>query len=121
MSCVHRYEMVLATNTLGSAYFKTPRPFQGEILSIRLDGTLLNSGSTADFLMKRVDDGGTILSLTDFTSPWEYQPRQTQHTLTGGSALSASSDGIMVDGYIECFVTSAKVSATATVHVYYKD
>ncbi len=120
MNSIHRYEMAITTDAAGSANFKTPQPLSGEILSIRLDGTALNQGGTADMLLRRAGDNGTILSLTDFTSPWQFQPRDTLHTLSGGSALPASSAGVPIDGYLECIVGSARGSAQATVHIYYR-
>jgi hypothetical protein len=120
-SSVHRFTLEVTTDTLGSANFKSLSPLHGEILSVRLDGTALNLNGTADFLLRKSDDRGTILALSDFTSPWEIQPRQTLHTISGGSALPASGTGIPVDGYLECIVGSAKPSASAVVHVYYRD
>lgn len=116
--------MDLALNAAGGGTFLSVRPISGEILSIRCPGTAL--GGTADFTFTRRADGGTILVVTDGAGPWQYQPRDPTHTLSGGTTFySAGSSpvgdvGVPIDDHLKCVVAQGAASATQSIVVYYR-
>jgi hypothetical protein len=107
----------LDAGVAGAGTVQSPRPISGHVVSVRCDGTAF--GATADFTITRVSDNGTVLKVTDAVGPWQFQPRETLHTITGGSALSAGSLGVPIDGYLKCVVAQAAASSSAELVVYY--
>lgn len=104
------------------------RPISGEIVEVRYNGTDLNAASaTADWTITRKDGGGTVLALTDVAGPWQYAPRQSLHTTTGGTltheATSAGAGAqvgpIPVDGHLQVVLAQAG-TATDSIHVFYR-
>lgn len=120
--------ITLTTGATGAGTADSTAPWSGEILSIAMRGTALNSaGGTADYTFTRVTDGGTVLALTNATAPWQYQPRDFVHTTTGGttvygvSASNVITHGIPIDGYLRCVVAQAGSATSANVFVYFED
>ncbi len=121
-------QITVTTNAGGSASGASSRPLHGYVNMIRLPNAGTALGGTADWTFTRRDDGGTILALTDGVAPWQYQPRDPVHTLTGGTTAYSvggqsgyNEDGPPIDGYLEWTVAQATASATATVYVYVCD
>lgn len=122
-----RRETVELTGPAGTVV--SPRPISGEILEIRLNSTNLSTSpaGSADFTLTRVDDGGTILAVSNTSPPFSYSPRQIIHTVTGGTltqeatsaAAGAQVEGIPVDGHVRV-VTAQAGTATDTLHILYR-
>ena len=119
--------ITITTGATGAGTVLSTAPISGEVLSVRLIGTGLNSsGATADYTFTRKNDGGTILAVTNVDAPWEYHPRDAVHTTTGGTTqygLSSSNvmtGGIPIDDYMQWVVASAGSAASGTAYIHYR-
>ena len=131
-SIVPRYELVpvpLTTNAWGGATATAARPHAGEVLLVTmpLAGTALTAqGGTADFVITRVTDGGTIAALTNVSAPFYYQPRDPVHDTAGGTTAYTvgvgpqMTEGIPVFGSISVFVSTAQPSQSGTIFLRYR-
>lgn len=123
---MNRLDFVLSTNTAGGGTTTWAYPVSGRVTQVRMAnaGTTLTTGGTADFVLSRVEDGGTILSLTNVIAPFEYNPAIPLHSNSGGTTAYALGvgpvyeDGYPVDGYLRLTVQQAVVSSAGTVYVY---
>lgn len=121
---IREREMTLAVDAAGGGTFLSDRPIEGEILSIRCGGTAL--GGTADFTFTRRADGGTVLAVTNGAAPWQYQPREASHTLTGGTTAynagvgPVGDMGVPIADYLKCVVAEGTPNASQTVQIYYR-
>ena len=131
-SIVPRYELVpvpLTTNAWGGATATAARPHAGEVLLVTmpLAGTALTAqGGTADFVITRVTDGGTIAALTNVSAPFYYQPRDPVHDTAGGTTAYTvgvgpqMTEGIPVFGSISVSVSTAQPSQSGTIFLRYR-
>ena len=131
-SIVPRYELVpvpLTTNAWGGATATAARPHAGEVLLVTmpLAGTALTAqGGTADFVITRVTDGGTIAALTNVSAPFYYQPRDPVHDTTGGTTAYTvgvgpqMTEGIPVFGSISVSVAQAQPTKSGTIFLRYR-
>lgn len=97
----------------------TTRPIVGEVVQIRNPGTAL--GSTADYTLTRVSDGGTVFAGVDVAGPWEFNPVVTT-SLKSGTTLAgtASMPGVPCASHLQLVVGSAVASNSGTLHIYYR-
>lgn len=99
----------------------------GQVVSVRSPSTAWTAGGSADLTITRIEDGGTILAVTDIPAgDFQYQPRNVTHTITGGTTAYAngvgpvlSATGVPVDGEFKVVVLQAAANTAGTVHVYY--
>lgn len=120
--------ITMTSGATGAGTVVSKWPLSGEILSIRMSGTALNGlGSTADFTFTRQNDGGTVLAVSNVDAPWQYQPREASHTVTGGTtgySLGVGpvlTHGVPIDDYLVCVVAQGGSAASAAAYVYYED
>jgi len=66
--------------------------------------------------------------VTNGLGPWQYQPREALHSITGGTTAYNTgvgpvmeSKGPAIDGYLNYTVVQGAASATATLYVYVDD
>lgn len=109
--------LAVTTDAAGDGTATTTEPVNGLVYEVRYPGTAF--GSTADFTLTRQGAiGGTVLNLTDATGPWQYAPRQNEHTTAGGSigadALIPSND------YLQLVVAEGGSVTSGTVYVIYQ-
>lgn len=105
-----------AANAAGT--FITSRPIIGEVIQIRQPGT--QWGSTADYTLTRVSDGGTVLSGLDYAGPWTNSPSPILNNGTALAGTATSGVGIPCASHLQLIVGSAVASAVGTLHVYYR-
>src|SRR3990167_9241158 len=89
---------VVADGGVGSV--TTTFPIVGEIIEVRSDvggTTVFASAGTTDLTITRVADGGTVLSASNVTPPFQYQPRRAVHSDTAGTTAYALGIGPVVD------------------------
>lgn len=129
MSCVNAYPITLAQAAGESAGTVTYAvPISGEVLEVRLPaaGSALADGS-ADFTLTRAYDGSTVLNVSNQTAPFEFYPRRSPHSVSGGTTAYATGlgvydtgAGIPIDGYLQVVwaqASTAVASVTMWVHV----
>lgn len=121
---IRKTTITLTTDGVGAGTAMSNGPVEGEILSVRCGGTAL--GGTADFTLTREGDGGTVLVVTNGAGPWQYQPRESVHTTSGGTTSYSIGSGVISEGipsadYLKLVVAQATPNATQTVHVHYRD
>lgn len=128
MSGVRKLPIRVETNAFGAGTVVSEMPVSGFILEVRsgAQGTALDSGGTADYTFTRKGDGGTILAVTNQTSPWQYQPRPATHSITGGTTNYAagvgpvlSPAGVPCDDYVQVVIAQGGTSVAGTVFVHY--
>lgn len=118
-----RCERIAITTDATGAGTATSGPFSGEVVSIRLPSADLAGGGSAIWTLTRQNDGGTILRVTSADGPWQYQPRDAAHTVTGGTTAYSAGNGpvmthgVPVDSHVVCTVSQAG-SAAGPVDVY---
>ena len=88
------------------------------------------SAGTTDLTITRVEDGGTVLAVSNVTPPFQYQPRRAVHSDTGGTTAYAlgigpvvdAGAGIPIDGYLSVVWAQGTTTAgTATLWVYVRE
>ena len=121
--------ITITSGATGAGTAVSERPFSGEIVSVRMAqaGTALTSGGTADFTITRLNDGGTVLAVTNQLAPWQFQPREAAHSITGGTSAYSTgvgpvlTHGPLIDDYLQVVVAQAVPNKSANVFVYYED
>lgn len=127
---VGTYQLDLATGTTGAGT-SSSRLFSGEIVSVRVGnaGTgVLGPGGTATFKLTDAVTGGTILNLTNVSAPFQYQPRNPLHTITGGTTFQTAGSaltlldpsGIAFAGSVTATITQGGTSAFGTAYITYR-
>ena len=114
----------------GAGTVSSARALREEVLSIRMPnaGTALTNGAgaggTTDITITRAYDGGTIAALSNVTAPFQYQPRDPIHSLTGGTTSYALgfgpipvTEGVPVWGTATVTVASGAPSSSGTVYM----
>lgn len=105
----------------------TAGPVCGRVVEVRMPnaGTALTDGGTADFTLVRATDGGTILTVSNASAPFEYHPAQAVHSTSAGTSAYNTgvgpvyvTAGVPVDDYITLTVAQAAASASGTVYVH---
>lgn len=106
-----------AANAAGTAV--TTRPVMGEVVQIRNPSSGL--GSTCDYTLTRVSDGGTVFAGLDVAGPWQFNPVLTT-SLNSGTALAgtATTPGVPCSSHLQLVIGSAVASAVGTLHIYYR-
>ena len=131
MSRVSAYPITLtqaAGASAGTATFAVP--ISGEVLEVRMPaaGSTLAGGS-ADFTLTRVYDGSTVLNVSNQTAPFEFFPRRSPHSPTGGTAAYGAGlavydtgGGIPIDGYLQVVWAQASTAVAApTMYVHVRE
>lgn len=120
-------KITITTGATGAGTVLSTAPISGEVLSIRMIGAGLNSaGSTADYTFTRQADLGTVLTVSNVDTPWQYQPRESVHTTSGGTTqygLSSSNvltNGVPIDDYLQMVVAQAGSAVSGTAYVHYR-
>lgn len=125
---IRRAEISVTTDASGAGTASS-RPISGLLREVRLGGTALNNGGSADFTITRDGDGGTVLAVTNLDGAWSRSPRQLIHSSTGGtldtggltSAITAQVGEIPIEGSVRVVVAQGAPSKTDTVYVFYGD
>ena len=120
------YELAVTTNAWGGGTATSVNLPRCEVVSVRMAnaGTTITASGTADFTITRVVDGGTILALTDANAPWQYQPSQPAHSVTGGTTAYSLGvgpvydDGIPLDGQLKVVVAQGGTAGSGSIYFY---
>ena len=122
---------VVADGGVGST--TTTFPIVGEIIEVRgpAGGTMVfASAGTTDLTITRVNDGGTVLAVSNVTPPFQYQPRRAVHTDAGGTTAYSvggqtvvdAAAGIPIDGYLKvAWASGTTIAGTDTLYVYARE
>lgn len=111
-------ETIVGTVSGGAGTFTSLRPVNGMVVEVRQPGTAW--GSTADYLLTRLSDGGTVMGGLDMAAPWSVHPAPVISSYAGGTAVAgtATAAGVPSHGHLQLVVGSA-VNGVGTLHVYY--
>lgn len=127
---VRAVEIELIQTSTGAGTVIYSRPFSGEILEVRMPaaGTVIATG-TADFTITRVYDGSTVLNVSNVEAPWEYFPRRSPHSTSGGTTAFATGiaaydtgGGVPINGELRVvWAQGTTVAGTASLWVHVRE
>ena len=121
-SIVSSFPIVLTPDAAGAGTALSARPISGYILEIRAPNAAsqLTAGGSADFTITRNADGGTVLSVSNQSAPFSFQPRQVLHTAVGGTATGPAylDRGVPIDDHLRIVVAQGALSTSGTVFVH---
>ena len=122
---------VVADGGVGSV--TTTFPIVGEIIEVRGPAggtTVFASAGTTDLTITRVNDGGTVLAVSNVTPPFQYHPRRAVHTdgggttaySVGGQSVYDTGAGIPCDGYLKtAWSSGTTIAGSDTIYVYVRE
>lgn len=113
-------EAVTFTTDATGAVTVLSRPVSGMVVEVRVPnaGTAWMPGGTADLTVTRLDDGGTVLAVSNATAPFVYAPVPAYHTTAGALAGTATRPGIPVDGHVQIVIAQGAASTAGTVYLH---
>lgn len=121
MTTVSTVPIVLTTDAAGAGTATTERPVSGYVLEIRAPNVAsqLTAGGSADFTFTVPLTGATVLTVSNQSAPFQYQPRPVLNTTSGGTSTAPAyvDRGVPVDDYLRCVVAQGALSTSGTVFV----
>lgn len=123
---VSREQFIVTVDSAGAGTV-TSSVVSGVVLEVRSQSTGLLTGGSADITLTRVEDGGTVIAITNQSAaPFSYYPRPGANSVTAGTTSYAvgigpvPAEGVPVDGELKLVVAQAAPSTSGTVNVYYR-